>query len=140
MTHRRVTIPLFSGHLHVVTSEKSYRRLTRKIPTLPDVIDGAFGQTVHTLYEFDTGGNRQVVVIFVNLAALEPHGPAQILSTIAHECVHAAALILENVYHPHSGNDEALPYLTTWALCEVLDVCERAAGRRMVWKRRKTAS
>lgn len=134
---RTVDIPLFSGKLHVAASKKAYRKLMTRIPPIPDIIDGAFGMTTNAVFEMDAGGARLEVVIFIDVDTLAGHGVYELVTTIAHEATHAAAMILDSVHHPYTAADETLPYLIGWVMSAVLEECEDSSGGRLRWKPRR---
>lgn len=85
------------------------------------------GMTFSNTWEPKPGkrrGNQTVlhVGIYVNLAKLE-NDQAQLVSTVTHECLHAALAIYENVscVQPPGELGEPFCYLVDWLVCWVWD-------------------
>lgn len=132
----RHRLDIYNTVLRLAYDEKSWRALVKDYPgypALPSNIEldrpplGHSGMTYANVWEprsrkRQLGQTVQQVAIVINIASLR-RDPAQLAATIAHECVHAAALIFEKISadQPPATAGEPFAYLVDWLVEWVWD-------------------
>lgn len=112
MARRDHSLGIYGAHLHVATTRKQMTRLRRRYGLAKPEAMGASYLTVDT-----DAGNAPHLTVWVDGDRLDG---AEMVDTIAHEAVHAAAQLLDHIGQAADRHDsEALAYLTGWVAARV---------------------
>lgn len=99
-------LDIYGAWLHLATDRKAWRKLRRRIDSLPTLEPGMLGLTSRDIG--DDGSVNLSVFIDVKVQAGNPVGLTEIL---AHESAHAAGMLLDHIGQEYDGESEALAYL-----------------------------
>lgn len=103
---------IYGAHLHVATTRDQMKALRRKYDLSKP---GSIGASYLTV---DTQANNAIhLTVWLDGDSLDG---ADLVDTIAHESVHAAAQLLDHIGQAANGHDsEALAYLAGWVAARV---------------------
>lgn len=99
-------LDIYGAWLHHARSLDEWRRIQRRIDSVPTPEEGVIGLTSRDIG--DDGSLNLSIYIDLERLADNPVGLTEIL---AHEATHAAGMLLDQIGQEYDGESEALAYL-----------------------------